>query len=182
MKRLYAFRMTLGASALLLVACATDRPPPNTDSWAPVEVVRGDDSTYTVVYPVTGFKRALLDDDYQCRVWAYGRDGRAVRPCAGEVPSCGDPIPFSEVTVVTSEASAKSSVLVTRGTYRAAIEQTAPDTQRRLAARIAREGCDLLVVDGEEWISLGRGNNFRYLQVRWGSKDPGRVTGDQAAP
>ena len=172
------WRALLAATFLFLTACASQSTSEAEDGFTPVQVVTGSDKT--VIYPVSGFESDLLDNDYQCRLWAYGRSGQAMRPCAGEVPSCGEPIPFSEVSVVTSETTHGSASLVTEGTYRAYVQHTVEDTKRRLAGRIAREGCDLLIVDGEEWISLGRGNNFRYLQVRWGSTNG--ETGDQAAP
>ena len=178
MELLQQWRALLGTTCLFLVACASQPATEQSGEFTPVQVVTGGEKT--VIYPVTGFKSNLLDNDYQCRLWAYGRSGKAIRPCAGEVPSCGAPIPFSEVSVATSEVSHGSASLVTEGTYRAYIEHTVEDTKRRLAGRIAREGCDLLIVDGEEWISLGRGNNFRYLQVRWGSTN-GKAS-DQTAP
>jgi hypothetical protein len=168
----------LGTAALFLAACASQPNAEPSKDFTPVTVVTGGDNT--VIYPVTGFNRGLLDDEYQCRLWAYGRSGQATRPCAGVVPSCGAPIPFSEVSVVASEVAHGPESLVTRGTYRARIEQTVEHTKRQLAVRVAREGCDLLIVDGEEWISLGRGNNFRYLQVRWGSTKA--KASDQAMP
>jgi hypothetical protein len=128
---------------------------------------------------VNGFQTDLLDNEYQCRYWAFGRDGKNMRPCAGEAPSCGAPIPFSRVVVESSTASGEHSsreagfddaALVTEGTYRARISSTTQETERYLARQIAREGCDLLVVEGEEWVSLFRGNPVRYLQVRWGMK------------
>ena len=171
-------RLLTGATALVLAACASQSDTGQADGFTPVEVVTGGETT--VIYPVTGFKSKLLDNDYQCRLWAYGRDGRAMRPCAGEVPSCGEPVSFSNVSVVNAGSAPVAATLVTEGIYRAYIEHTIEDTKRQLASRIAREGCDLLIVDGEEWISLRRGNNFRYLQVRWGSTTNQEVA--QGAP
>ncbi|MEE4173475.1 MAG: hypothetical protein V2I57_04420 [Xanthomonadales bacterium] len=171
----------------LLAACAGQPTEPSAGGFKPIEVVHDDDRT--VVYPVTGFKADLLDNEYQCRLWAFGRDGRNTRPCAGEVPTCGAPIPFSQVTVLNSPAqqgNASTALtvdfpdLVTEGVYRARIQATVQDTTRQLARQIAREGCDLLIVEGEEWVSLERRHRVRYLQVRWGSKDSAAL--DQAAP
>ena len=170
-----------------LGACASQPTGESADGFRPIEVAYDDDKT--VIYPVNNFNIDLLDSEYQCRLWAFGRDGRNMRPCAGEVPSCGAPIPFSQVTVVSSAAVDRAtgetvpfgdSSLVTNGTYRARIQATVQDTSRYLARQIAREGCDLLVLEGEEWVSIRRGNPVRYLQVRWGSTAEGAL--DQAAP
>lgn len=173
--------------SFLLAACASQPTAESPRDFLPVEVVYDDDRT--IVYPVNGFRADLLDNDYQCRYWAFGRDGKNMRPCAGEVPTCGAPIPFSQVTVLSSPAprdeatpgvTIDSPSLVTEGVFRARIEATTQDTTRYLARQVAREGCDLLIVEGEEWVSLRRGNNVRYLLVRWGKKDD--VAMDQAAP
>lgn len=171
----------------LLAACASQPTGESAGGFTPIEVAFDDDKA--VIYPGNNFNIDLLDNEYQCRLWAFGRDGKNTRPCAGEVPSCGAPIPFSQVTVMTgptagangaSPVTVDSPKLVTEGVYRARIAATTQDTSRYLARQIAREGCDLLVVESEEWVSIRRGNPVRYLQVRWGTKASGAV--DQAAP
>lgn len=181
----------LAVLPIILAACAGQPTGPSADpstgAFTPVKVAYDDDGT--VVYPVHGFRAELLDNEYQCRFWAFGRDGRNMRPCAGEAPSCGPPIPFSQVTVLDSfspggneadQRSVDAPSLITEGTYRARIEATVQETTRDLARQVAREGCDLLVIEGEEWVSFFRGNNYRYLRVRWGSTAGSAE--DQVAP
>mgnify|MGYP001071291392 CR=1 FL=1 len=79
-----------------------------------------------------------------------------------------------------------SADLVTEGYYKAAVDKTVENTKRLLARRVAQEGCDLLVVDGEEWIRFvgggSRRTDYQYLRAQWGTENKDMTGTLHAAP
>lgn len=174
--------LLLGAAALLLAACtggpaARDAGDPTADRTDGVAIDSAEVRSLN-------FDPTLLDESGSCRLWAQNRDGRHTRPCAGEVPTCGPAIPASQVRVITvapqaSEALASSPgtdsaevQLVTGGFYRFLIANTTQIATQQLIRAVAREGCDVLMVDGVEWLRLDGPQFSRtarpYLRVQWG--------------
>ncbi len=132
----------------------------------------------TVIDVPARFQRDLIDESGACRLWARNRDGENMRPCAGEAPTCGAPVEYGEVNVIQGGADsdaaqlANGATLVTPGFYRFLVTKTVQEASQELTRRVAREGCDTLVLGGTEWITL-RGPESRvdypYLRAQWGS-------------
>ena len=155
-----------------------------------------EDTGRTVIFTSPGFNTDLIDDADNCRFWARNRDGRNMRPCTGEAPTCGEPIPFGKIDVIDFNEGSESpgelegamgdGSLVTSGFFRVPITTTPKDAQWEVMRRIAREGCDLLVVGDEEWITIrnaaGAGEPIRYLRVQWGTQNPAEAGEAQTAP
>jgi len=178
-------RLLLIASALFLSACAGQQGLHNDGTSAATDAMGASGGPYTEIFTEPLFNASLIDNENQCRLWARNRDGRNTRPCAGEVPTCGAPVKAGHVDLVRVEESGGATAvpaaaedganLVTEGFYRVPIIHTVQDTTFALTRRVAREGCDLLVVGEEEWIMLrspgGAGTPIRYLRVQWGTQD-----------
>ena len=148
----------LTSSAFFLAACAGQQNP------AGVKVVQGDEETKTLIYSFAGYDPRLLDENFQCRIWAYGWRGGNIRPCVDWAPSCGAPIDYADVKVVDTRSSKGADVvgydalvesdLVTSGFLWVPIKTTRLEAERQLARRVAQAGCDLLVVGSSEWITI----------------------------
>lgn len=190
MKHIPAIRIIAVASLFVLAGCAGQPSGPT--------VVSAEDSGtgLTTIYTVPGYNTHLIDNTEECRLWARNRQSRNTRPCVGEAPTCGEPVNAGQVNVITvtepdaQEASVSGAIgngnLVTEGFYRVPVEHTVQDTTFALTRLVAREGCDLLVVGDEEWITLrntgGAGRNYRYLRVQWGSQAHAGDASQQTAP
>lgn len=177
---IFAFTTTL-----LLTACG-GQPVAESDL---AESAGADDQT--VIQIPSRFNTGLIDNEDECRLWAHNRNGADTSPCAGEAPSCGAPITFSQVNIIqhTDEDMARTSEgdapLVTPGFYRYRITSTVQDATRNLAAQLAREGCDTLILGGTEWVTLigpSRRLSYPYLRAQWGSSTGTAPESAQSAP
>ena len=144
----------------------------------------------TVINVPARFQRELIDESGACRLWARNRDGENMRPCAGEAPTCGAPIEYGEVNVIQGGAAsdaaqlAGGATLVTPGFYRFLVTTTVQEASQELTRRVAREGCDTLVLGGTEWITLRSPESrvdYPYLRAQWGSSTTTATAASQSA-